>query len=383
MRPTPSPGSSREPSSPDEAGGLLRELLAQPPAARRRAFEQVRFESPALCRQLLSASEDRIFDLPAESLELARLAQELAERLEASEPPTAPVSVAGELRFLATLQVANALRVTGELTQAEELFHAVRGLLRELGEPPHLEAELLYLEASLHTDQRRFSRALASIDRALERYRNTRRRERRCEALIKKGHILLTWETRVGSALRAFQEAVPLLDPQRQPRLLVICLHNLILGLNRLGYTIAARSLLGEVKDLHLRLGDRANLLKLRWVEGQLDMELGRLDSAERAFAEARDGFVDLELPYQAALVCLDLAEVYLQQSRSYKLRQLAVEMFPIFQSRHLHREALAALIVFREAVAVQGADQELIREIAAFLTQVQRNPKLRFRPSR
>lgn len=376
MSPAPAPRTS----DPSEAGGLLRELLVRPVSVRRQlVLGEKRYESPDLVRLLLAACEERIFDRPAESLELARLALALTERLETLG--SAPTTL--ELRCLATLQVANALRVTGELAQAEELFHTTRGLLDDLGEAPDLEAELLYLEASLHTDQRRFSQALESIDRALDYYRGTRWQDRRCAALIKKGHVLLTWETRVGSALRAFQEAVPLLDPQQQPRLLAICLHNLILGLNRLGYTIAARSLLGEVKELHLRLGDRANLLKLHWVEGQLDMELGRLESAEQAFADARDGFLELELPYQAALVCLDLAEVYLRQSRSYKLRQLAVEMFPIFQSRHLHREALAALIVFREAVAVQGADEELIREVAAFLTQVQCNPKLRFRPSR
>ena len=47
------------------------------------------------------------------------------------------------------------------------------------------------------------------------------------------------------------------------------------------------------------------------------------------------------------SVASLDLAALYAAQGRTAEVRRLAEEMLPVFTSRRIHREALAALIVF------------------------------------
>lgn len=353
----------------EEVRDLYRRLLAHPAASRPSRVREGGFDHPELCRHLAETSAERIFESPAEALGLARLALDIAERL----GDTA-------LTYQARLELANALRVRGEIRQSEREVRQAERELEALGRPPFLEGRHHHLLTSLAGDQQRFADALRHADRAIALFRQAGDGVWECEALVKKGHTLAQ-TLRPSDALRTLRQALPLLDPERHLRLFVICLHNIIAGLNELGYSIAARSLLADLEGLHQQLGDEVNLLRFRWLEGTIRRDLGQLPEAEAALLEVQQGFLDLDLPYNAAIVSLHLAEVYLQQSRSYKLRDLATRMFPVFQSRRIHREALASLIVFREAVSLHTADLELIRGVAKFLDRARTNPKLRFRP--
>lgn len=51
--------------------------------------------------------------------------------------------------------------------------------------------------------------------------------------------------------------------------------------------------------------------------------------TAEQAYVEARDGFVGLGIGYEAALVSLDLAVLYLRRGRTGSMRRVAKEMIP------------------------------------------------------
>ena len=75
----------------------------------------------------------------------------------------------------------------------------------------------------------------------------------------------------------------------------------------------------------------------------------GTLDWA--AFVQMRDGFLQEGLGYDAVIVSMDLALLYLRQGRTAELKTLAREMLPIFRSQDVHREAVAALVLFQEAI--------------------------------
>jgi hypothetical protein len=60
-------------------------------------------------------------------------------------------------------------------------------------------------------------------------------------------------------------------------------------------------------------------------------------------------------------------------------MRRLAEEMLPIFRSRDIHREAIAALIVFQQAVRMEKLSTGLLDEIRSFLQRARTDPKLRF----
>ena len=58
---------------------------------------------------------------------------------------------------------------------------------------------------------------------------------------------------------------------------------------------------------------------------------------------------------YDAAIVSMDLALLYLRQRRTAELKTLAKEMLPIFRSQDVHREAVAALVDEREVTDSGG----------------------------
>lgn len=54
--------------------------------------------------------------------------------------------------------------------------------------------------------------------------------------------------------------------------------------------------------------------------------------------------------------------------------------MLPIFRSQDIHREAVAALVLFQEAVPEEQITAASVREIAAHLDAARTDPTLRFR---
>jgi hypothetical protein len=61
------------------------------------------------------------------------------------------------------------------------------------------------------------------------------------------------------------------------------------------------------------------------------------------------------------------------------ELKRVAEEMVPIFSSREIHREALAALSYWRQAVETEEVCVKLVAGVAAFLKRARHNPELRF----
>jgi hypothetical protein len=82
---------------------------------------------------------------------------------------------------------------------------------------------------------------------------------------------------------------------------------------------------------------------------------------------------------YNAALVSLELAILDLEDGRRSDVRRLAEQLLWIFSSRSVHREALAALTLFREAVETETVTAELARRILAYLERARQDPTLRF----
>ncbi|HEY4574737.1 MAG TPA: hypothetical protein VIJ26_12250, partial [Thermoanaerobaculia bacterium] len=135
-----------------------------------------------------------------------------------------------------------------------------------------------------------------------------------------------------------------------------------------------------ETRSLYLTLGEQTHLIRLRWLEGRIARDLGRLDQAETALREARDGFIERGIGFDAARVSLDLATVYLRQGRTADLKRLAAEMVPVFESRDVHQEALAALLLFRQAADAEEVTLGLLERISGYLQLARKNPELRFR---
>jgi len=118
---------------------------------------------------------------------------------------------------------------------------------------------------------------------------------------------------------------------------------------------------------------------RLLWLRGDTAAGQGDLAAAEQAYVETRDGFIGQGIGYDAAIVSLDLAVLYLRQGRGGDVRRLAEEMIPLFQAQDVHREALAALALFQEAARQDRLTVEKTLAVAAYLREARHEPALHF----
>jgi thymidylate synthase ThyX len=141
--------------------------------------------------------------------------------------------------------------------------------------------------------------------------------------------------------------------------------------------------LLEGARPLYYQLGDPMSLLRLRWVEGKIASALGHFNEAEELLRGVQAELIERELGYDAALLSLDLATIYASQGRSAEMRRLAEEMIPIFKSRDIHREAIAALFVFQKAAEMERVTLGLIRDVTSYLKESRASASLRSREPR
>jgi tetratricopeptide (TPR) repeat protein len=180
-------------------------------------------------------------------------------------------------------------------------------------------------------------------------------------------------------AVEVLREAAPLVDGRRERRLLFGLRFNLAANLCHLGRYAEAETLLPEVRALAVELRKELDLVRVVWLEAKLAAGLGRQAEASAAFEQVRREFTAREMAYDTALVTLELAELYLKDGRAREVRALAEEMMWVFRSQGIHREALAALQVFFEAVRNEAATAEMARRVGLYLHLAQHDPELRF----
>ena len=336
---------------------VLFRRLGRDAAARRPSGARYRFFG--FCDLLLAESRLAVFEEPRRAHELARWAVDLAAAL---DPARYGEALVHDLQARAWGRVGNALRVLGDHRQAEAAFHTVRAFLDQGTGDLLGEAELLDLQASLRSSQRRYPEAFRLLARAIAIYRRLNDPHRLGRALISSGTI----HGDAGDFARAIDEiteGLARIDVDAEPRLAVAARHNLALYLHESGRSDAARDLLAaEAAD------STWARLRRRWLEGMMASRDGEPTAAEAALLEARQGFVEKGLGYDAALVSLNLAALYAEQRRTAEIKRLAAEMLPIFRACDVDREALAALMVFRRASELETVTAHMLHDLAAGL---------------
>lgn len=349
----------------------LYETLAGLPFAEQlvRVEEDETLHQWGLCQLLLAKSMDSVFADPTKSFELAELATRITRFLGDAYDPHWVL----DLRARALAHVANALRILGELCGAEAYFRSAEDCLAtSLSGNTLVQAEILDFRSSLLRDQRRWEEALALCKEASELYETNGDRIGVARSLIQKARILCE-VGQVVQAIELLRQVPSTLEPGVGLDLAALARFNLLCFLIQAGDLDEAESLLPEV-----RLGLPSSLEPLKavhvvWAEGRLHSARGRLDEAEDAYKQAQSEFLDRQMAYDAALVSLDLAIVFAQQGRSSELKTLALESMAIFDSREIHREAMAALVMFQEACRDDLLTAELAQHLASFLRRERR----------
>lgn len=354
------------------AADLLDRLLALPEGERESAVEgEPDYRSWALADLLRERSFAAGTEDAARSRHLARLAVAVAERA----PEVGGERLRADLLGAAWAQLGNAERIATDLPAADAaLAAALEQLGRGTGDPLPRARALSFL-ASLRSDQSRFDEAVEMARRAGSLYR-------RAGDVHGYGRTLLqlatfhSYRDELDLACSLLDEALGHLDPEAEPRLVLIARHNRVSYLERAGRLDEAATELAAAKGLSESALDR---LRLRWLEGRL--ELARSGPAgEEILTEVRREFLGRGLGYEAAQVSLELAVLYAEQGRTADQRRLAEEMVPLFAARGVHPEAQAALALYCDAARAEAVSASLAREVGDYLDRAQGRPRVAFR---
>jgi len=360
----------------DKAPGLFAELMERTDEQREILLRNSqRFRTWGLLELAVERSLERSIQDAERGEELGRLALRIADFL---DDDLYGADQLEDLRARAWAYVGNARRIRSDLRGAEVAFRqALIHLQRGTGDLFE-QATLLDLQASLRRSQRRFDIALKLLRKAISFFLKIGDRHRAGRSLVNLSTVLL-YAGRAGESIPVLHRALELMEPAREPRLLMIAKHNLIFVLTDLSRFLEAQRAYREARPLYRSFPDAWTQNRRKWVEGRIAQGLGQPEKAETLFLAARDGFLEEGIPYDTALVSLEIALLYAGQGRTAELKRLAAEMVPIFASRQIHREALAALAFFQRAVEAERAGVAAVERIAEFLRKARYAPELRF----
>lgn len=337
-----------------------------------------RFQTLAVCDLLVEKSFDEGFREPGFSVELTELAIEVAGQLDSGYYGK---SVVQDLKARAWAYLGNARRIGSDFIGAEQAFLMAEMLSEDGSADPLEEARILDLKASLLSDQGWFEQAAELLDEVIDIYDDVKEHHRKGRAAISKG-LFLGYAGWPEKAIQLLQDGLSLIDWDREPRLVLMARHNLAWFLNDCGRCPEALQQLERFRHSYKEFPDAWTELRLMWLEGRIAGCLGRSDESEAALRTVQQRFVEQGLGYDASMVTLDLASLYLRQGRSQEVKELAAAMFPIFVAQDVHRQAIAALAVFQQAAEMDLATASLVEEITSYLLRARKNPKLIFSQS-
>jgi tetratricopeptide (TPR) repeat protein len=359
-----------------EAPILLGELLLHPVRRRRVLVRNSRrFRSWPLAELLFERAREESFEDPAQAESLARLGLEIVDNLEGVTPDPRLVA---DLRARGLAVLGNTLRMRSDLVRAEQFLDQAEKALRDGTGDPIERGHLLDLTASLRKDQQRFDEANRLLAWAVRLYRSVGETKRAGRSLLKQA-IVCDLAGAPEQAIRILRQAARWIPTETDPRLSLCIQHNLVIGLANISDFRAAYETFAAARPLYDSFRDAWTQRRRAWAEGKVLAGLGQHDRAERLLSWAQQGFVEQEIAYDAALVSLDLAAVYAKQGKTEELKRLAAAMVPIFRARDIHREALAALGWFRQAVEMEQATVDAVRKVVDYLRRARHNPRLRF----
>ncbi len=372
----PELAADREPSLPDRA--LARDIVGR---LRRLTHSQQREEleqAPAWCRwavcEALCYESQRVCgNKPVQALALSELA------LAAADTAAGDEAWREKLRSIAWAHIGNALRAGNDLKQSDHAFvEAERHLEAAVGARTDLleEGLVFALKASLRRAQRRFDESADLLRRA---------------AAVASGETfrvqVLTSQAKLFEERGDLEEAIAILEggsgislPEEDARVTLCIRHNLADNLSKLDRFQEAEALLPEIRVLARKAGGELDRIRLSWTEGRVAAGLGNVGKGVKMLTKVRGEFVSHGLDYDTALVSLELSVLYACQGRMEEVKSLARHMVPIFKSKEIHREVLAALSIFRDTAEKERVTAGFAQGILTYLRKARHNPELRFK---
>jgi len=356
-----------------QARELVDKLLSLPRSEQtRRVGEGGLHASPAVIRALVARSYALRYEGVDEMLRIAILAKLAVEKCTAA--------AAGGERKLADLnarvwgQYGNALRISSQPHDAEAVLSMALEYQRNGTGDPVLRAGLLEKTSALANFKGHYREAVEMCEEAGQIYQELGDDHAFAFTLTQKA-IAILYAGDPAWAIRTLNQAIPLINDEEDPHLLVAACHNLIrcyIDLDRPG---EALTLYTEIHELYQEFHDPLILLRMAWQEGILLRDLGHLRAAETALIRARKGYTEGKLAYEMALVSLDLASVYVKLGLVEEVKRTVMTTVPIFHALRVKVETLAALLQLQKVADQEQQALELIRSLDSRIKAMPKKP--------
>jgi ATP/maltotriose-dependent transcriptional regulator MalT len=210
-------------------------------------------------------------------------------------------------------------------------------------------------EASWIIDMGEFEMAEAVLEDAARLYREV-------GDLTQEGRTVLKMGIAIGHAdpekgIRRIRQALPLISSEQEPRIQLCAQHDLAWFLAEAGESQEALEVLEQARRLYRQFPDEYTQLRLHWLEGKVARSMGRLDEAASIYRHLLDELRARELRHEIVLVTIDLAEALAEGRQFEEAAKLARDVFLLMSAWKMHRWALAAWLVFQNAVELHQAE--------------------------
>lgn len=325
----------------DEPGQILLELLRHPPKRQEILIgHHRRYWSIPFCELLVRESYELRFSNPGEMQRLARLAVFAAERLGGTSGSTQQIS---ECRSRAWMALGNALRVAGDLVDAERtLLIAQRHLKRS--QSPLLRADYLRYLSCVRRDQLRANESIVLTQREIAIRRDLYSPADLAGTLV--NHAMgLGMAGRAEDGLQMLAEAK--IEDEDSPLFLLIRHHASELEMLA-GRPIIALQLFKENKPYYEKMKDSTIQASYHWLNGEILAALGENKDAEEALMAAEQQFLERRHYVKASRVRLERSAVSNRIGRQSEVRTLYASAFHDLQAGSLHYNDIQAALRLR-----------------------------------
>lgn len=324
---------------------------------------------PEVSLSLVARSYELRLTDPVEALRLGQAAAEATSALELGAEWGALLS---DLRAHAWGNLANCHRLVEDLDQAEEAWRHADQFLKPGTDNKLLAADLARKKGILRRIQGRFAEATTLLKQAALMNQQHQYFHAAGKTLLDLA-VTHYYAGSLDEALEALPLAAQHLDVRREPEMGFAYIHNLLLFLEAAGDFPCALRLSLRAERQYQELASPLVLLRGWWLRGRLLLGVEDWRGARPFLELARRGFLERQLLYDAALAGFDLALAWTHQNERFRVQRLACEMFEVFRSQQIPREAAAALQLFAEAAKAWKADPPLMRRLAADLEPLRR----------
>lgn len=300
--------------------------------------------------RLLEASRWYTRTEPVEAVDVVRLALLISERLDSAKMGQ---ERRADLQARAWAALGNARRLASDFEGARRSFNEAWRVLEEEGtNDPAERAHILGLEATYISDIGEFETAEEALGEALQVYREIPDVHMQGRTFLKMGATIGHIDPARG--LAHIRNALSLIDCGTEPRLDLCAQHDLAWFLADNGQAEEALAVLERARPLYQQFPDQYTQLRLHWLEGRIAFRIGEYDQAENIFQQLWEEFRTRDLNHELVLVSIDLAEALVGKNEPNRAAELVEQCYPVLKGWGLHKDALAAWIVFQQALSRQ-----------------------------